>query len=260
MPLRAHFLHVGIGDCTIVEFPLEGRVGLIDIDDSDSEDTTDPIDFIDRTVGSQRSIFRVIVTHPDMDHMTGLRRLNDSKSIVNFWHTGPNDFNLADTSDDEWDASRYSKYDWLTYKDLRGSTDDNPTSLHQRQGNSRDFWKQDQIEIWSPTASLEELARKKDMPNIQSMVLKITYKGRTIVLGGDATADETWPEILNSVDVGKIDVLKASHHGRDSGFYEPAAKKMSPFLAITGVTRPMTPLRTTASTPIMPSRCMTQEI
>lgn len=31
MPLKIHFLNVGRGDCTIVEFP-SGHVGVIDID------------------------------------------------------------------------------------------------------------------------------------------------------------------------------------------------------------------------------------
>ncbi len=30
MPLKAHFLNVGRGDCTIVEFP-SGRVAMVDI-------------------------------------------------------------------------------------------------------------------------------------------------------------------------------------------------------------------------------------
>ncbi len=31
MPLKVHFLNVGRGDCTIIEFP-SGRVGMVDID------------------------------------------------------------------------------------------------------------------------------------------------------------------------------------------------------------------------------------
>jgi hypothetical protein len=31
MPLTVHFLNVGRGDCTIIEFP-SGRVGMVDID------------------------------------------------------------------------------------------------------------------------------------------------------------------------------------------------------------------------------------
>ena len=67
------------------------------------------------------------------------------------------------------------------------------------------------------------------------MVLKITYKGQSIVLGGDATSDETWLNIKENIDIPKISVLNASHHGRKSGYFGPAVKKMSPWLTITSV-------------------------
>jgi hypothetical protein len=35
--------------------------------------------------------------------------------------------------------------------------------------------------------------------------------------------------------VGHVDVLKASHHGRKTGYYGPAVKAMSPWLTITSV-------------------------
>jgi competence protein ComEC len=55
------------------------------------------------------------------------------------------------------------------------------------------------------------------------------------VLGGDATADETWPEIWPHLDMKGVDVLKASHHGRNSGYYQPSVKEMAPWLTITSV-------------------------
>ncbi len=70
---------------------------------------------------------------------------------------------------------------------------------------------------------------------LDSMVLKISYKGKAIVLGGDATAEETWPTISPITDMQGISVLKASHHGRRSGFYAPAVKEMAPWLTITSV-------------------------
>ncbi len=33
------------------------------------------------------TIFRFILTHPDMDHMDGMKSLFDSFSILNFWDT-----------------------------------------------------------------------------------------------------------------------------------------------------------------------------
>jgi hypothetical protein len=152
MPLVAHFLNVGQGDCTIIEFP-SGRVGVVDIHnlkilDRDTRSEllqeyhesmeylaaaasglitraelderflrqeearlTDPLAYYDTHIGKDRDIFRFIVTHPDMDHMTGLYRLHEqdaSKRILNFWHTGPDDFNLAHTTEEEWRCARMS--------------------------------------------------------------------------------------------------------------------------------------------------------
>lgn len=276
MPLRVHFLNVGRGDCTIIEFP-SGRVGMVDVDhlkilDEDTraelleeyreslsymvaklagtalrseeefvreieERLTDPLVYYDEHIGEYRDIFRLIITHPDMDHMTGLYRIHEQdwkKNILNFWHTGEHDFNLAYTTDEEWEQSPYDKRDWLTYKKLRES-DTDPRSLQKYQGATGDYWTQDGIEIWAPTSELEKLAVEEDKANILSMVLKISYKGRSILLGGDATAAENWPAIYPQIDMTGIDVLKASHHGRKTGYYRPAVEEMSPWLTITSV-------------------------
>jgi competence protein ComEC len=277
MPLKVHFLNVGRGDCTIIEFP-SGRVGMVDIDylkvlDRDTRaellqeyresmnyllakatgrtpyqmeesflakeqaKLTDPFAYYDTYIGEYKDIFRLFVTHPDMDHMTGLYRLHEpepKKAIVNFWHTGPHDFNLAETTDEDWASSPYDKKDWQTYRKLRRS-ETLPKSLQKYQGDTGSYWTEDGVEIWAPTPDLEKLAVEKDEPNVLSMVLKISHAGRSIVLGGDATADDTWPVIYQHLDLSSIDVLKASHHGRKTGYYGPAVKEMSPWLTITSV-------------------------
>lgn len=274
MPLKIHFLNVGQGDCTIIEFP-SGRVGMIDIDnlnildeetarevieeysrsveylvakafgkDMTQEATeffrkqyaplTDPLAYYDTHIGRDREIYRLVITHPDMDHMTGLYRLyeQERRSILNFWHTGFHDFNLADCT---WEGSPYDERDWETYKKLRAGVVGGPRSLQLYQGATGNFWTEDGVEIWSPTPDLERLAADKEEPNILSMVLKISYAGRSVLLGGDATADESWPAMYAAGIVGHVDVLKASHHGRKSGYYGPAVKAMAPWLTITSV-------------------------
>ena len=276
MPVTVHFLNVGQGDCTIIEFN-SNRVGIVDIDtlrtfDPETKDElleqrskaldyellkavrpddaygvlqkylkekeseiTDPFQYYDTNIGSGRVPFRVMITHPDMDHMTGLDHLWKHHGLGNFWHTGKFDFNLSSTTNAEWAASRYSKIDWETYKALRDHEGDSPTSLHRYQGDTGDYWTEDGIEFWAPNPELEETAGDKNKPNIISMVLKVTWAGRSIVLGGDATADETWSAIYPKLNMEGIAVLKASHHGRKTGYYRPAVKEMSPWLTITSV-------------------------
>ncbi len=273
MPLKVHFLNVGQGDCSIIEFP-SGRIGMVDIHNLKSLDTdtkeeliesfrefrmaqgtystrqleeafiksqeeklTDPLEYYESNIGTTTDIFRMVVTHPDMDHMTGLHRLYEQdpwKDILNFWHTGAHDFNLADASDEDWESSPYDKRDWEVYQQLRESTG-RPKNLGQYQGATGSYWTEDGVEIWAPTPDLEDRAVELGEPNVLSMVLKISYAGRTILLGGDATRDETWPAICSSIAVAKVDVLKASHHGRKTGYYQPAVKQMSPWLTITSV-------------------------
>ena len=278
MPLKIHFLNVGRGDCTIIEFP-SGRVSIVDIDNLTTFDPktekeivdeyrksveyslavllgdfprasrlaadflskkratlTDPFLYFDQHLGQQTDIFRLIITHPDMDHMTGLDRLRQDrlKTIENFWHSGRGDFNLATTTDREWDSCPYSKLDWTTYKQLRESVND-PKGLRLYRGSSGSFWTDDGIELWAPSPGLEELALTKNNSNILSMILKISFMGHSIILGGDATADETWSTIYPETNMTGISVFKASHHGRRSGYHGPSVKEMSPWLTITSV-------------------------
>jgi beta-lactamase superfamily II metal-dependent hydrolase len=266
MPLKVHFLNVGRGDCTIIEFP-SGRIGIVDIDNlksldpstkeeiekdaisgpyggdallealkqlmavqSAEEDITDPFEYYQAWIGN-RDIFRMIVTHPDMDHMTGLKRLAAERSILNFWHIGPYDFNLTGA---EWDGSPYDEDDWQVYKKLRASVSD-PKALKMMRNATGSFWSEDQIQLWAPTQGLLEKADRTEQANISSMVLRISYRGRAIILGGDATAEDSWPAIYPATDMTGIDVLKASHHGRKSGYHQPSVKEMSPWLTITSV-------------------------
>lgn len=273
MPLKVHFLNVGEGDCTIIEFP-SGNLAMVDISNVKSLDpdtrsellegatdmsitiaklagspsvrgreeayirkvaaaTTDAVEYWDEHVGRSAGIFRLIVTHPHMDHMSGLHRLavQEPKSVTNFWHVGLHNFDL-DSAD--WDESRYSELDWSTYKRLRASASE-PKALHLQKGGEGHYWSEDGVEIWAPTPELEALAVEKNDPNILSLVLKITYADRSILLGGDATAGETWPAIYPSINMSRIDVLKASHHGRNSGYHQPSVKEMAPWLTITSV-------------------------
>ena len=277
MPLTIHFLNVGQGDCTVIDFP-SGRLTLIDINNcktmdpstraevlehyratrvrqqtnsfidrlvnlageqnylkQEEERTTDPIAYLDHWMPN-RNLFRVIVTHPDMDHMTGLHRLyfQSGRSIGNFWHSGNSDFNLASTTDDEWETCPYDKRDWEAYNMLRGSAN-NPRNLRKYAGDTGECWTTDGLQILAPSAALETKAIQLDQPNVISMAFMLVYAGCAVVLGGDATADESWPDIARRIPLPRISILKASHHGRRTGYHQPSVKAMSPWLTITSV-------------------------
>lgn len=108
-------------------------------------------------------------------------------------------------------------------------------TFDQRRYESRSYWEEDQIEIWAPTDDLVSAAIAKNDQNILSMVLKVSHAGTSILLGGDATAEQTWPEVYPTTAMGDVSILKASHHGRNSGYHQPSVKEMSPWLTITSV-------------------------
>jgi len=192
---------------------------------------TNPIDYL-KAKFPGRSIFRYIQTHPDMDHMAGLHRLIEEKvEIANFWDT-----NHCIEKDE--DALRNSNnkdiQDWHTYRKIRQSTE-NPKVLHLTSGAQGDFFTADGIQVWAPFDHRHCLNANAD-PNALSYVLFIQVGKCNIVLGGDATI-EMWEEIYKQRKgiFPKVHLLKASHHGRKSGYHMESVKAMNPDVTILSV-------------------------
>jgi competence protein ComEC len=264
--LKIHFLNVGHGDCTIIEFP--NRLTVVDINNckqlaaptraelrkkyssswesilggpnyvdsrlaKDQEHLVDPIDYLKSRFGI-RSIHRYVQTHPDMDHMGGLYRLGmEGFSIVNFWDT---DNSLSkDMELNKWAQVNHDEKDWNRYQDFRAGKFSDCTVLKLQQGASSQFYKDDGISIWAPL----ENTRSKDPnadPNYFSYVLQIQLGACSIVLGGDLPSD-MWDKLLerNGNTLPKVNLLKASHHGRKSGYSLNAVKAMAPDLTVCSV-------------------------
>jgi competence protein ComEC len=271
--LKIHFLNVGHGDCTIVEFLDNNRTTLIDINRSQEYDETtkaeleacdygnssvlagawgfskgaransldrlkpnDPIAYFQQH--KLNKPFRFISTHPHMDHLNGLNDLKNEVGYTNFWVVRNN---LEPTGE----LSQQQEADWALYKNYRNSVNGHAEGsriIGATAGQSEDFWNQDGIQILSPCSELIQLAREKNEPNIMSYVLLITYANRRILLGGDAVK-ETWEYVFESHGdkIRDILLLKASHHGRDTGYYQPAVKLMNPRYVVVSVgTKPET--------------------
>jgi len=267
--IKIHFLNVGHGDCIVIEFKDTKRMAVIDINMTDSmeqnsfseliadalsslsaEDQiynaikgytnkeilekanyniklTNPIDYIRNL--NNGSVFRFVSTHPHMDHLTGIKSLNDEIGIGTLWisknsHT-PDLGQLSDSQKEDW--SFYKKY-----RDTNEYFLDGLYTIRPKDGDSNQYWREDNITILAPSTEL----LKSSNPNILSYVLLINYGGKKIVLGGDGEK-ETWEYIMdNYADLIKdVSILKASHHGRDSGYYQPAVKHMNPHYTIVSV-------------------------
>ena len=268
-----HHLNVGHGDTIIIEFKDTKRLMVIDINRSSEfddntkgelvnealslvDDTyknfytlglynqkqlfekasyniglTDPVDYI-KSLG-YTGIFRMIQTHPHMDHLTGLDSLFTNFSVYNMWcHKNKFDMDVSKLSDKQ-------KLDWKRYKKYRDTTEtklDGTTVVRPFDNSSSDFWNEDKITVLSPSPALVKLAQEKNNKNIMSYVLLIEHGGHKFIFGGDAEK-ETWEYIVDNYEekIKNVTVLDASHHGRDSGYYQPAVKIMNPEYVIVSV-------------------------
>ncbi|MFH2001665.1 MAG: hypothetical protein ABIK28_18415 [Planctomycetota bacterium] len=135
-PLEIHFLNVGHGDCTVIDFP-SGNLTMVDINtctgmDEDTEKElfrglmeeywqmssadrqrkvtemykvyeeklVHPVIYL-KKIFPNRKIFRFVATHPDMDHLSGLSDIaREDIQIINFWDTPhKKTFNESDFQD-----------------------------------------------------------------------------------------------------------------------------------------------------------------
>jgi beta-lactamase superfamily II metal-dependent hydrolase len=197
---------------------------------------TNPIDFVLRQTPGH-TIHRYIQTHPDLDHMRGLAALREHRvDIANFWDT------QHDKVPDFRSNSDRDHVEWAEYQRLRsGRAGARCLTLHA--GAVGQFWNRDPsgggdhdgIEILTPTPEIVRRANGEENSNNLSYVLRLTYAGRSIILGGDAE-EEVWRYLAQRHGARlKCDVLKASHHGRDSGYCADAVKLLSPTYTIVSV-------------------------
>lgn len=266
--LKIHFLNVGHGDCTLIEFP-SGRKALVDInnskiidDETKSElvseaanysihfegatfheneriiknavkfvDPIDPIDYLEENL-TDLSLFRFILTHPDMDHMSGLYNLKEKNiAILNFWDTD----NHKEVQESDCKRGGFDYRDWEVYQELRVKSE-NPKVLKLLKGEERSYFTDDEVKILSPTKEIVNTGNEKSNWNLMSYILLIEYSGHKIILGGDADA-EVWDQLAetDSEELKDISVLKASHHGRNSGYSEAAMEIMKPIWTVCSV-------------------------
>lgn len=266
--LDFHFLNVDHGDCTIIRHPNdhrnngEGRISFVDINDFkhrkpdeegelvaglrqyleyslsasskfiDPEEYArkyldDPIEYFqDEYRGLRKNVWRFIPTHPDMDHLSGLKRLDDEIGFDVMWDTR----HEKEQDLDNWN-DRFDKADWLRYKQIReGNT--GHSVIHPTEGSQADYYQQDNIKILHPTQSFVSDLNSQDNPNWNdiSYVLKISHGNQAVLLPGDAEKD-AWDNILDlhgPEELRDVTILKAAHHGVESGFHEEAVAAMDP--------------------------------
>ncbi len=239
-----HYLNVKEGDCSVIqhnservtvidvcnakiESPVEQALGLFGFGLSgqgtagihrQKDNPVNPISYMQ--AHGIKSVFRFILTNPDMDHMDGIQAFFTTFTPLNFWDTDNN----ADKDFSE--GSPYSEADWRFYKALRdGKPEYDPKRLTLYSGDKGKFRNIDENEqpggdglyVLAPTPALVREANEIDDHNDCSYVVLYKTGGWRILFGGDSH-DRTWEHVLSvhKQDVENLDLLIAPHDGRDS--------------------------------------------
>lgn len=220
---------VGNGDMFYIEHDSDNFTIIDCCLNNDNND-----DIIDEIYSKQRKkgIRRFISTHPDEDHIRGLDRLDEKISINNFYCVK----NQA-TKDDVTDS--FDKY-----CELRDSN----KAFYINKGCTRKWMNNGSEErgssgisiLWPDTANKnfkEALNNAKDgaSPNNISPIIKYSQTDGVKALWMGDLETAFMEAIAEELNIPKIDILFAPHHGRDSGRI-PASilEKMSPKIIIIG--------------------------
>ncbi len=244
-----HFLNVNEGDCILIQHP-SGHNTVIDISNA-----SEGVELFESASGNHNqknypvnpiqylkdfnidTVFRFILTHPDMDHMDGISSLFDNFSVLNFWDT-----QNTKVMDSNSDWGKYDKNDWDFYQKIRKSQK-SPIVLNLLAGSKGIYYNQtengksgpDGLHILAPTKTLIDEANETKEYNDCSYVILYKVNDKKIIFSGDS-AEKTWNYILENhkADVTDVDVLIAPHHGRKSGGNNDYLDVLKPKLTLFG--------------------------
>lgn len=252
--LGVWFLHVGHGDCTIVRHP-DGRVTVVDTHlrkpigcqaldllgnlcgagdvvsfitglgaDRERGQLDEPLAAL-RALGAAK-IHRLVLTHPDLDHLRGLALLAATYPIDCVWDS----LNAKWIRPDQF-VSVEDSVDWMVYLFHRLRL--TRTSVQSPVAGGRDEWSlHDGIEILSPSAVEILEANARQRWNTISYVIRVWHGGASVLLPGDADAAVLRRLVSAHGERLRSTVLKAPHHGRRSCFCPEFVEAVAPELIV----------------------------
>lgn len=237
-----HVLNVGQGDCIIFKSNIghvtmfdicggnittyEDRISLSHVEKASvrgnfqmCKHPTNPLVFLKEKMGIS-TVFRFILSHPDMDHMDGFDNLLDSFTVLNFWDSG------VRKSKPDFGNGPYREIDWDRYVNVRDGKED-VTVITPKSGAKNKYFNSDDdngggdfISVYAPSTELVyEANQSQNVESFNDASYVIVYRssGGRILLPGDAH-DKTWNHVLKKYgsDLTKCEFMVAPHHGRDS--------------------------------------------
>jgi competence protein ComEC len=215
--LRVTFLDVGQANCALVEFPFGKRM-LIDGGgfSSDHFDVGKMVvaPFLWRSkIGT---IDYMILTHPQADHMNGLRFIASGFNPDEFWWNGE----TVETESFQQLMERLHE---------SGAKQMGPSRLSEPRWINGVF-----VEVLHPPEgdpAVEEGGNSLNL-NDRSLVIRISYQGISFLFPGDL--EKAGEKVLLSRSLGSLrsHILLAPHHGSRSSCSEPFIRSVDPGLCV----------------------------
>ncbi|MDZ7698372.1 MAG: DNA internalization-related competence protein ComEC/Rec2 [Deltaproteobacteria bacterium] len=215
--LRVTFLDVGKGNAALVEFP-GGKRMIID-GGGFSSGRFDVGEMVVAPFLWRSKVLHVdylVLSHPQSDHMNGLRFIAKHFNPREFWFSG----DVVDTP---------SFQELLQIVKTKGIRKRIPSEAN------RDRVINDvRVEILHPFPEENKSAELKDGKwlNNRSMVLKITYKGTSFLFPGDLEASGENELMLRAGKRLKSQILLAPHHGSNTSSSAALLEAVHPRLCV----------------------------
>lgn len=197
--VEIHILNVGFGNMALIIKP-DNSTMVIDCNIT-KENHEKVIGYLTKIIGQNKAIDTFINTHRDADHMRGISTLHKNHPIKVI-----RDSNVPGTTT--------TSLEYMNYMSLRRNSKVTASTIKARTKiDDGDFT------IRFLNSSWDDYNDAND----QSVVVKIEYKGSSVLFPGD-TSYKPWKEkILPFYGDSKLSssILIASHHGSDSFFNDP---------------------------------------
>jgi competence protein ComEC len=236
LALRVTFLDVGQGDAALVELP-GGAVWLIDAGGLASARTlagaSAPGRAIERALAAygHDRIDLAIISHPHPDHYLGLAAL--TVPIGELWDGGEPPGELIHASPI---AAAASPAALPTYAALRARLAARGTRLVHPPLGTLVIASGVELSVWAPRhepaagAPVELAADPVRSLNDNSLVVTISYAGRTLLFTGDLEVEGE--ELIVAAGLPRIDVVKVAHHGSPTSSTARFVEATRPALAV----------------------------
>ena len=179
------FIDVGQGDSTLVELP-DGKTMLVDAGEASASGNV--LDALDKA--DVDTIDYLVATHPHADHIGGMEAVLAAYDVNEIW--------MPDVSETT-----------QTYEGFLDAVEAENCTVRQTVAGESVTGDDDgyDIDVLSPPADMQS-----DDMNRWSAIIRVTYGDTSLLLTGDADASQ-----IVEANPGHVDVLKASHHGSETG-------------------------------------------